>query len=102
MDPEIKTKPPGSSSFPAAEINTNSNNANLPKHSGERKLKRWSVVFEAKGEILISCLPLEPEGWPSNFAKFGVTPDDEIFINPAILSRRAGLFRFNRPGGDSR
>jgi hypothetical protein len=89
MDPQIKRKPPGSSSFRAAEINTNKHK--LVDNCGERKLKRWSVVMEAKGEILISCLPLEPEGWPRNFAKFGVTPDGEIFINPAILSSYAGL-----------
>jgi hypothetical protein len=89
MDPEIKRKPPGSSSFRAAEINTNKDK--LVDKCGERKLKRWSIVMEAKGEILISCLPLEPEGWPKNFAKFGVTPDGEIFINPAVLSRWAGL-----------
>jgi len=51
----------------------------------------WSVVIEAEGEIFISFLPLEPEGWPRNFAKFGVTPDGDIFINPAILSDGARL-----------
>ena len=91
MDPKIKRTPPGSSSFLAAGINTNSNSATLAKHSGERKLKRWSVAIEAGGEILLSFLPLEPEGWPRSFGKFGVTPDGEIFINPAILSPWAGL-----------
>ena len=89
MDPEIKRKPPGSSSFRAAEINTNKHK--IVDNFKERKLKRWSVVMEAKGEILISCLPLDPEDWPKNFAKFGVTPDGEIFINPAVLSRWAVL-----------
>ena len=91
MDPEIKRKPPGSSSFLAAGINTNSNKKNLVENSEGRNLKRWLITFEVGGEILISCLPLEPEGWPRNFAKFGVTPDGEIFINPAILSRWAGF-----------
>jgi hypothetical protein len=91
MNPEIKTKPPGSSSSLAAEVNTNTNKRHLSENSEERKLKRWSLVMEDKGEILISCLPLEPDGWHRNFAKFGVTPDGEIFINPATLSPWAGL-----------
>ena len=91
MDPEIKTKPPRSSSFLAAEVNTNTNKTHLAENSEERNLKRWSVVIEAEGEIFISFLPLEPEGWPRNFAKFGVTPDGDIFINPAILSDGARL-----------
>ena len=89
MDPEIKRKPPGSCSFRAAEINTNKEK--IVDNSEERKLKRWSVAIEAGGEILLSFLPLEPEGWPRSFGKFGVTPDGEIFINPAILSPWAGL-----------
>ena len=87
---EIKRKPPGSSSSLAAGINTNSNKKNLVENSEGRNLKRWLITFEVGGEILISCLPLELEGWPRNFTKFGVTPEGEIFINPAILSRWAG------------
>ena len=90
MDPKIKRTPPGSSSFRAAESNTNTNKNELAENSEGRKLKQWSVAIEAGGEILLSFLPLEPKGWPRNFQKFGVTPDGEIFINPAILSRWAG------------
>ena len=91
MDPEIKTKPPRSSSFLAAEVNTNTNKTHLAENSEERNPKGWSVVIEAEGEIFISFLPLEPEGWPRDFAKSGVTPDGDIFINPAILSDGARL-----------
>jgi hypothetical protein len=66
-------------------------NKKPPGSSSSRKFKRWPVVINYKGEILISSLPLEPEGWHTNFAKFGVTPGGEIFINPDILSPWAGL-----------
>ena len=85
MDQQTKTKPPGSSSFRAAEVNTNSDQK-IAEDSEKRKPKRWSLVIEAKGEILASFLPLEPADWPRNFAKFGVTSDGNIFINPAILA----------------
>ena len=91
MDPGIKRKPPGNSSFRAAQINNNTDKVPLAENSEERKLKRWSVAIEAGGEILLSFLPLELKGWPRNFQKFGVTPDGEIFINPAILSPWARL-----------
>lgn len=92
MDSEIKTKPPGSSSFPAAETNTKTNNCcHLAEDSEDRKLEQWSVVFEFGGEILISYSPLEQEGWPKRLGIFGVLPDGEIFINPAILCPWARL-----------
>jgi hypothetical protein len=90
MKRSIEEKPPGSSSSRVAEINSNTNERSITEKSEERKFKKWLVTIEAKGEILISSLPLQPEGWPRNFAKFGVT-DGGIFINPDILSSWAGL-----------
>jgi hypothetical protein len=84
-----KAKPPGSSSFPAAETNTNTHS--LTEESGGGKLKSWSLAFEPAGEILLSYLPLELEAWPKSLGRFGVLPDGEIFINPAILSPLARL-----------
>ena len=45
MDPEIKRKPPGSSSFRAAEVNTNTNKTHLAENSEERNPKRWSAAI---------------------------------------------------------
>jgi hypothetical protein len=84
-----ETKPPGSRSFRAAE--TNANTRSLTEESGGRKLKPWLLGFEPEGEILISYIPVELEGWPKSLGRFGLLPDGEIFINPAILSPWARL-----------
>src|SRR6516164_6886209 len=91
MKRPTEEKPPGSTSSRVAEINTNVNECAITEKLGERKFKRWPVVLNYEGEILISSVPLKPEGWRTNFAKFGVTPDGKIFINPDILSPWADL-----------